>query len=214
MGTSRAKPGGRIMRCAKRFNASLLALGFVLLASGAEAGWQDDASAYDVGRLGKLSESKTKALAEAESGASRADLAAIHAVLDAPPQSVAPERLAGDWRCRTIKLGGMTPDVIYSWFRCRVGEHDGRLYFAKLSGSQRTNGYLYPDASGGLVYLGASSVIGEPLHSYSGAGASAGAQATPDDQIGLLIPTGASSARIEFPYPVQESTFVVIELRR
>lgn len=44
---------------------------------------------------------------------------------------------------------------------------------------------------------------------YSGNGPSAGAQAAPDDAIGLLEATGHSSARIEFPYPTQESVFVI-----
>jgi len=202
------------MRRAKRSSVSLLAFGFVLLASAARAGWQDAASSFDVGRLGKLSESRAKGLAEAEQGATREDVAIIHGVLDAHPTQISAESLAGTWRCRTIKLGGITPDVIYAWFKCRIGAHGGHLTFEKVTGSQRTNGILYPDASGGYVYLGASSVADEPRHFYSGNGASVGAPGTPDDQIGLLLATGANSARIEFPYPVQESTFDVIELKR
>jgi hypothetical protein len=178
--------------------------------SAANAGWQEQASQFDSDRLGKLEESKTKALAEAEKGASQADLAVIHGLLDASAVDADAQSLSGSWRCRAIKIGGMTPDVIYSWFRCRIGE--GR--FRKLSGSQLTNGTLYPYASGGFVYLGASSVKGEPLHEYSGRGTSAGAEATPDDQIGVLTATGPNSARLELPYPVQESTFDVIELQR
>ncbi len=202
------------MRRRRKYSLALLAAGFALAGTAAQAGWQDQASAYDVGRLGKLDESKAKGLAEAEAGAPQADVAAIHAVLDAHPTSISPSALVGGWRCRTIKLGGITPDVIYGWFACRISAHGDRLYFQKISGSQRTNGFLYPDPSGGYVYLGASSVTGEPAHTYSGNGASVGAEATPDDQIGLLLGTGENTARIEFPYPVQESTFDVIELRR
>ena len=54
----------------------------------------------------------------------------------------------------------------------------------------------------------------EPMHAYSGSGASVGAVQTPDDEIGLLSGIGAGHARIELPYPVQESAFDVIELRR
>jgi hypothetical protein len=75
-------------------------------------------------------------------------------------------------------------------------------------------GRLYENESGGFVLLGATSVTGEPVHRYSGNGGSVGAGATPDDAIGLLESTGPGSARIEFPYPLQESTFDVIELRR
>jgi hypothetical protein len=200
------------MRRLKKFSFALL--GFALAATAAQAGWQDMASAYDAGRLGKLDEAKQKGLSEAEAGASQQDIAIIRGVLDPQPVNVSPGALVGGWRCRTIKLGGMTPDVIYTWFSCRISARGDRLYFQKLSGSQRTNGFLYPDPSGGLVYLGASSVTGEPPHTYSGNGASVGAGATPDDQVGLLVATGPNSARIELPYPVQESTFDVIELRR
>jgi hypothetical protein len=200
------------MRRLKKFSAALLV--FALVATAAQAGWQDMASAYDAGRLGKLDEAKQKGLSEAEAGASQQDIGTIHGVLDSQPVSVSPNALVGGWRCRTIKLGGITPDVIYAWFACRISAHGDRLYFQKLTGSQHTNGFLYPDQSGGFVYLGASSVTGEPPHTYSGNGASVGAGATPDDQVGLLVSTGPNSARIELPYPVQESTFDVIELKR
>jgi hypothetical protein len=186
----------------------------LICAGTASAGWQEHASAFDANRLAKLDESKSKALAEAEKGASQADLTIIHAVLDPKPAQSDPQSLSGAWRCRTIKLGGMTADVVYSWFRCRISQGEDGLRFRKLTGSQLTNGTLYPDSSGALVYLGASSVKGEPPHAYSGGGAAAGAQATPDDQIGFLVATGPNDARLELPYPVQESTFDVIELQR
>lgn len=196
---------------ARTLRLSLLAAALVAIASGARAGWQDDATPYDVNRLAKLDEAKARALGEAQSGA---DFATIQSVLDQAPQAVSADALMGDWRCRTIKLGGVTPDIVYSWFRCRIANKDGNLFFEKISGSQRIAGRLYPHESGGYVLLGALSVKGEPAHRYSGNHASAGAEATPDDAIGLLSATGSGKARIEFPYPVQESTFDVIELKR
>lgn len=190
---------------------SLAAAALVAFASGARAGWQDDASPFDANRLARLDEAKAKALGEAQAGA---DIATIQAVLDRAPQAASAEALMGDWRCRTIKLGGVTPDIVYSWFRCRITNKDGNLFFEKVSGSQRIAGRLYPYESGGFVLLGALSVKGEPAHRYSGNHASVGAQATPDDAIGLLSATGSGEARIEFPYPVQESTLDVIELKR
>jgi hypothetical protein len=186
----------------------------LLSASGASAGWQEKASSFDAGRLAKLDESKAKALQEVESGASSRDRSMIHSVLDAAVSSGGADTLVGSWRCRTIKLGGMTPALIYSWYACRISDRNGVLTFAKLTGSQRTSGTLYPDQSGGLVFLGASSVKGEAVHSYSGSSVAIGAQETPDDQIGLLVATGRNSARLELPYPVQESTLDVIELKR
>jgi hypothetical protein len=189
----------------------MIAIAVATGVSAAHAGWRDSATPYDVKRLSLLQESRARGLAESQSGR---DAALIGSVLARPAGSTSIESLAGTWRCRTIKLGGMTPDVVYSWFKCRVSERRGGWFFEKYSGSQHVQGMLYPHESGGYVFLGASSVKGEPAHRYSGSGASAGAPATPDDAIGLLVSTGRSSARVEFPYPVQESVFDVIEMKR
>ena len=188
--------------------ASLLFVG-----TAATAGWQEQASPFDAQRLSRLDESRAKGLAEASRGAPAEDLAAIHSVLDAQAVDASLSALEGNWRCRNIKLGGITPDVVYGWFRCRISLKGGAPYFEKLTGSQRTSGFLHPQG-GGFVYLGASYVIGENPHAYSGNGAQTGAGATPDDQIGLLSLLGGGRARLELPYPLQESTFDVIELKR
>jgi hypothetical protein len=180
-------------------------------AAAAQAGWQDQASPYDVKRLSLLEDSKSRGLAEAEQGR---DAALVHGVVDAPAVSASEGGLEGTWRCRTIKLGGMAPDVVYSWFTCRIGERDGALEFVKISGTQRLAGTLYPNETGGYVLLGALSAKGEPMHRYSGNSEAVGARATPDDAVGVLEATGRGSARIELPYPVQESVFDVIELKR
>ena len=185
----------------------------LLVSTPAIAGWQDQVSPFDAKRFAYLDKSRAKGLDEAMRGAPAEDLAVIHSVLDAEAVSASPDALAGNWRCRTIKLGGITPDVIYTWFRCRISERGGALYFEKLTGSQRTSGFLYGEGQG-FVYLGASYVTGEKPHAYSGNGAEAGAGATPDDQIGLLSLLSDGRARLELPFPLQESHFDVIELRR
>lgn len=192
-------------------NLFFAAAAFALAATASAAGWQDVASSADQQRLAQLGDAKQKGLAEAHAGTGSGDASAIDSALG--PASHAPGAIAGAWRCRTIKLGGITPYVVYSWFNCRISARQGGLFFEKTSGSQRTNGFLYP-ADGGLVYLGASSVIGEPPHAYSGSGASAGAGQTPDDQIGILSAISANHLRLEMPFPLQESTFDVIELKR
>jgi hypothetical protein len=196
----------------RRFSGfAFAAFAALFTVSSASAAWQDHASSFDANRLARLDEARAKGLSEAQAGR---DIGLIHTVLDMEARPSSARALEGNWRCRSIKLGGMTPDIVYSWFRCRIGDRDGHLYFSKLNGSQRIYGILYPHESGGFVLLGALSAKGEPPHRYSGNGPSAGASATPDDAIGLLESTGHSSARIEFPYPVQESTFDIIELRR
>ena len=190
---------------------AMLATALVFCVTAADAGWQEDATPFDANRLSKLDESRAKGLAEAQAGS---DMTTIHAVLDPAPEATGEGALAGKWRCRTIKLGGLTPDVVYSWFNCRISHRDGGLFFEKITGSQRVAGMLYPREEGGYVLLGATSVGNEPPHRYSGNHGSAGAEATPDDAVGVLSSLGANRARIEFPYPVQESTFDVIELKR
>ncbi|HEY2033489.1 MAG TPA: DUF4893 domain-containing protein [Rhizomicrobium sp.] len=181
----------------------------ILLATPALAGWQDVATPADQKRLSLLEESKSRGLQQAQGGS---DMGVIHAVLD--PQGGPAEGVEGAWRCRLIKLGGMTPSRVYSWFTCRISDRRGHLYFQKLNGTTRTAGYLYPEHDGKYVYLGAEYMSSEPVHAYSGSGASYGAVQTPDDEIGLLSGIGSGHARIELPYPVQESAFDVIELRR
>lgn len=192
---------------------SLFVVAMLTFATAAQAGWQDDATPFDQNRLSKLDEARAKGLAEAQNGP---DFAKIHAVLDAGLMPMSDNDLSGNWRCRTMKLGGMTPDIVYGWFDCRVTYKSDGLYFEKLSGTQRMSGKLYSrgEGSGSYIFLGATNVKGEPMHHYSGNHETAGADATPDDVAGVLTTTGLNRARIEFPYPVQESTFDVIELKR
>lgn len=170
----------------------------------AHAGWRDVASSYDQGRLARLEQARSEGMADS------GGMPGVQEAMSAPV--VSPGGLAGHYRCRTIKLGGAMPSIAYTWHNCRISERGGYLVFEKLDGTQRMAGALYPEA-GGYVYLGASWVKGETPHRYSGPGASVGARATPDDQAGMLYAT-ARGARIEMPYPVQESTFDIIELRR
>ena len=182
------------------------------VAAAAGAGWRDQASAFDVQRLADLGQSRAKGLQEA-AAAAPADVDAVRSLLEAGTVAAEPRALQGIWRCRMMKLGGLTPAIVYGWFRCRISEKNGALVFEKLTGSQRTRGTLYPEDRG-FVYLGASFVAGEKPHGYSGKGASVGAPATPDDEIGLLSLLYDGRARLELPAPVQESDFEVIELKR
>src|SRR6185436_15592797 len=153
---------------------TVLAAAVVLMtASAASAGWQDQASNFDKQRLASLDEARLKGINEAKGGSGTGDASAIDAALGTQGHMPSPGEIAGGWQCRMIKLGGVTPYIVYGWFNCRISNRGGALFFEKLSGSQRTAGYLYP-GEGGLVYLGASSVVGEPPHAYSGNGAAGG----------------------------------------
>ncbi len=195
----------------RAFKLILIASSLAFAASTAQADWRQTASAPDQDRISKIEEARAKAMGEAAAGP---DMGVIHGVIDPAAMPTSESALTGAWRCRTIKMGGITPSVVYAWFNCRIADRGGHLFFQKVTGSQRTQGWLYPNGDGTFVYLGASSVGPEKPHTYSGNGATAGAAATPDDQIGVLSAIGERRARIEMPYPLQESTFDVIELKR
>ena len=128
-------------------------------------------------------------------------------------RSIPADVLTGDWRCRQFKLGLMSAYMVYdAWFTCSIRPYRGGLLLEKTGGTQRFSGWLYPE-QGAWVYLGASSVRGEPPHRYSGPPPVLGAQVTPDDQIGLLTGIGDNHLRLEMP-AVQESLLDVVEFRR
>jgi hypothetical protein len=192
----------------------VLAAALTLAASGsAFAGWREEISGYDNGRLNNLQAARQRAIAEAERGHGTGDFRAIKETFEPIGHDVPERALYGTWRCRQMKLGGMTDYAVFSWFPCRISRVNGGIWFEK-QGTQRMAGYLYPQ-NGLWVYLGAQSARGEPWHRYSGNGPSIGAVANPDDQVGVLVGIGNNRLRIDLPSPAtQESDFDSIELVR
>lgn len=191
----------------------LFATAAVLAASAAHAAWEDHATPYDVDRIKRLEQSRSAGIDEASQGSAR-DVAAIHSVMDRSTRSASIGELSGHWRCRSMKLGGMERTRVYGWFNCSIGEQNGRAYFTKGSGTQHFGGALYDNGSGGYVLLAGMNIARASNAMYSGGRAYLGADTTPSDAVGLLSSTGPRTARIEFPWPAQESLFDVIELKR
>ncbi len=183
----------------------------VLFSTAAFAGWQERATPFDKGRLARLDSSREKGLAALAHGPVSGDANVIRGVTEARTGGAA-GNIAGSWRCRTMKLGGIV-SVQYGWFNCRIENRGGTLTFRKLNGSQRLTGTLYPEGAG-YVLLGAWTVNDDPPQPYSGNAPGAGAQSTPGDAVGYLSAIGANHLKIEFPEPVQESDFDVMELKR
>ena len=192
--------------------AGLACAGLVLSAS-ARADWRDQVSPRDVERLAHLNDSREDALEQARHRGGHGDVRAIRALFDPAPRTVPEQVLAGTWRCRQIKLGGMTGYYVFDWFKCRIAYVNGGLWFEK-DGTQRMAGYLHPQ-EGMWVYLGAQSARGEPIHRYSGHAVSAGEDVNPDDQVGVLVGISDNHLRLDLPSPgTQESDFDAIELVR
>ena len=177
------------------------------------ANWQSQASDPDIDRLVQLPQTRARALADAQNGEGRGDWRSIPRVMQAEGRAIPAQAMIGNWRCRQIKLGGMSSYMVYDqWFSCRIRPYNGGLVFEKMDGSQRMGGFLYPE-KGAWVYLGQSAVRGERINAYSGRTPSIGAPVTPDDQIGLLTGIGNNHLRLEIP-AVQESLLDVVELVR
>src|SRR6185312_9315967 len=122
----------------------------------AHADWREEASSYDIERMGHLEQSRLQGLSEAARGGGTGNPAAILETLSPAGFPVPASALEGGWRCRQMKLGGITPYIVYGWFHCRIHAVNGGLFFEKLDGTLRSQGFLYPEG-GAWIYLGATS---------------------------------------------------------
>ena len=159
----------------------------------------------DKERLEKYGETRKTALEEARDG-DAAEVAELDALLAKPLLSLPDFDLGGEWRCRTIKAGGLSPLVVYGWFKCRVSDDGSGWKLEKTSGSQRTTGRFYDDGEKRLIYLGSFSIAAETPKPY-GSGPES-------DQVGYAFRTGPAEWRIEFPAPQYESKLDILEFRR
>jgi hypothetical protein len=166
--------------------------------------WEAIVTAFDAARLAKMPDTRAAALREAEAAPEFPQIAPL---IDAPAQPGNIDQLLGNWRCRTIKIGGLLPLTIYSYFDCAILREGNELRLVKTSGSQRFTGTLYASAlPGEFVYVGAANVGAEPPRAYN---------TNPDDnQIGVLRQLGPDHLLLELPKPIFESNHDWIELVR
>ena len=199
-----ARPLGRLAS----LTIAMTVVGALCIAAPAQATgpFPDSLERADRQRLDAFDATRKQAIQTAQTQGAPRDVAELKKVLAGKPMAVAPAEMAGEWRCRTLKLGGLLPLTIYSWFRCRITDDSAGLRLEKLTGSQRTAGTFYDVGGTRLGYAGASSVSGEPVRRYG-----------PDTQhndVGYLVPVARDRLRLELPLPPQESQFDILELRR
>ena len=121
--------------------------------------------------------------------------------------------IAGDWRCRTIKLGGPYAALtIYRFFRCRIVETADGLVFKKVTGSQRVTGRLYREGER-MILLGAGHDGYEQPRAYGGPGNTLGRTRENRDEAGILT-AHESRVLVGLPFPILESDYDILELRR
>jgi hypothetical protein len=111
---------------------------------------------------------------------------------------------SGAWRCRFLKLGGDLALTVYGWFSCRIFDDGAGWVIHKTTGSQRSMGRLYRLSDDQLLYLGAQYFAFEAPIWFG------------DDpsrnQMAVLTRLDDGRLRLEFPAPLAESDFDILEL--
>ncbi|HEY0116041.1 MAG TPA: DUF4893 domain-containing protein [Allosphingosinicella sp.] len=138
-----------------------------------------------------------------------AEIARAGALLDPDSALLRPEPPAGEYRCRTIKIGsqsdGMLDWIAYPDFRCRVRRRGGVLTFTRMDGSQRPIGRIYPDGPRRMIFLGSMQLGDERQVLPYGTDSQR-------DMAGILERVGERQWRLVFPRPAFESIIDVVEL--
>ena len=180
---------------------------------GAGSDWRAVATEADRDRIRHWRDAWIDALAQANRD-HEAAIAAGGALFEPDAALAGAPPPAGDYACRTVKLGhpprgtpaaGTLDYVDYPAVRWRIAEVDGRLHFTKLTGSQRPVGTIFPDNGRRMIFLG-TLVIGDETRAlrYS--------RDRERDMIGIIERVGDNRWRLVFPRPNFESMLDVIEL--
>ncbi|WP_293646012.1 DUF4893 domain-containing protein [Sphingopyxis sp. RIFCSPHIGHO2_12_FULL_65_19] len=176
----------------------------------AETGtWRATATAQDQGRIRGWYSSWQTALADARAKGFGADIDREGVLLQPAAALPNPHLPAGDYRCRTIKVGaqgrGGLSYVAYGWFRCRVSAEQGLSSLTKVTGSQRPVGLIFPDNLKRQVFLGTLELGDEKMAVNYGSDRMR-------DMAGLVERIGDNRWRLVLPAPAYESLLDVIEL--
>jgi hypothetical protein len=171
--------------------------------------WRTVATAADRQRLRDWRGAFTDGVRAATAAGHGADIAREGRLL-APDAALGGGAIPNGWyRCRTIKLGaksqGLLDYVSYPPFTCRIRQEKDLQGFAKMSGSQRQVGLIFPGDALRQVLLG-TLVLGDERRAMQ-----YGRDAE-RDVAGFVERIGPARWRLILPRPSFESQIDVIEL--
>ena len=171
--------------------------------------WRQVATTADRARLRDWRKSFADALASARASGHGAEIAREGALLD-PDAALGGAPLPnGTYACRVIKLGatsaGMLDYVSYPPFVCRVQQERDLQGLAKLTGSQRPVGLIFPNDAIRQVFLG-TLVLGDEREAMQYG------QDHTRDVAGYIERIGPNRWRLVMPDPAFESKLDVMEL--
>lgn len=164
-------------------------------------------------RLDQFHVSAGRAVLQAMSGGTLGDVDLLQEALSGSPLPAFVTSLAGQWDCRTIKLGGLTPLTVYAPFKCEITPDGTAFNFVKSTGSQRGIGRITLQ-DGAIIYLGVGHVADADPMLYSDLPPEDFGDGIYQPQVGIVEQTSLNTARIMFPAPVNESLFDLLYLTR
>lgn len=171
--------------------------------------WRATATDQDKQRIRGWYPSWQSALKDARAKGFGADIDREGALLQPMAALPNPHLPAGDYRCRTIKLGAKGRSTLsyiaYDWFQCRVVAEQGIASFVKTNGSQRPVGLIFPDNLNRQIFLGTLQLGDEKLPIDYGIDRMR-------DMAGIVERIGDNRWRLVLPAPTFESLLDVIEL--
>ena len=143
------------------------------------------------------------------------DQAVVTQLLAEPTRQVTAKELKGEWRVRSLQgtmIGDSYGVFLYPWFKARITEKQGGLFFEKVTGSQRRSGWLYAPEDKGLawIFAGGWSVNEDPQVPYSREAGATAARET--DSVGLLL--GLKGGRLMMVSDVTDKNYEIYELKR
>lgn len=172
--------------------------------------WRASITSHDRDRLNRLDAAWSLALQQAARLPGSGDLRATGRLIDPDAAQAGVTPPAGDYRCRTVKLGSQSGEgglgyVVYGWFACRIEETPNGLKFIKLTGSQRPAGLLFPESGRRMVMLGSMALGREPTPNSYG-------QRPERDMVAVLERIEQNRWRLVIPWPHNESNLDLLDL--
>ena len=172
--------------------------------------WRSVATEADRGRIREWRKAWLRGLEQARKAGHGQAIAAEGSLLEPDAALDGAEPPAGNYRCRTIKIGakseGLLDYVTYPAFRCTIGGAGGGVRdFIKTTGSQRPIGRLFPENERRMIFLGTLQLGDE-------AGTLRYGHDLERAMAGVFERVGERRWRLVFPYPHYESVIDVLEL--
>ena len=170
--------------------------------------WRAVATSNDREKLRDWRDAFLDGLSQARAAGHGDAIAAEGALLD-PDAALGGPIPDGDYRCRVTKLGAQSPGMLayiaYPYFQCRVQAQQGVQGFAKLTGSQRPVGLIYPNDALRQVFLG-TLILGDEVRAMQYG------HDRDRDVAAFVERIGPARWRMVIPSPAFESRTDVIEL--